>query len=421
MSALLPNEATRSGLPLDALAALHNALTETEHSKIVRLLAIADTLQRRGPVDDLIAPFRARLAHLRPGRPLRFARLLFMPLDPLIVPPSRWQPKSPSIPRSALLPMAEAVSAAMGEDAERIQRMVEGHSTLDQQVIVEAGTLLWPGAARVLMQCDAPLGWTEQTGLPAGLFSSIAVSTGTVLEQVLTLQTWRAEAQLGIYVGLTALQQILQHVSRGQPEALGMYIALVLARLPKTARLLRGAIAEVDWTAAATMRAAMEVAVTSLLERLESENGIESMILRTTLSDAGAEVSRVVGVMNCVEVKNATPAHLLRMSTLRRRLDESCRLRFSMALQADFLQALETVGRKAGTVEMIRLEAAARGLRELSDEAKRIGSPSTYDTLMRRTTETIKAIEPDGAFTLADKVRLVEILAGPDEACTLLD
>jgi hypothetical protein len=421
MSASPPRPAGRQWPPHTELAVLHSTLTKAEHSKIVRLLALADTLQRRGAVDDVIAPFRTQLAQLRPARPLRFARLLFMPLDPLIVPSADWHPKSPSIPRSALLPMAEAIDAPMGEDAVQIHRMIEGHTTLDRQVIAEAGAQLWPSAAQALIDCRAPDDWTEQTGLPAGLFASIAASTGAVLDQVLTLQTWRAEAQLGIAVGTTALQQVLQQVNQRQPEALGMLMALVLARLPKSARQLRAAIAEIGGTTGLAMRATMETATASLLERLEAENGIETMVLGTTLREAGAEVCRVAGLMTCGDTKSATPAQLLRMSALRRRLDESCRLRFTIGLHTEFLQILEAVGPEADAAEVIRLEEAARGVRELGDEARRVGSPNTYDMLLRQTTETIKAAGQNGAFTLTDKVRLVEILAGPDEAWTLLD
>ncbi len=233
MSSLPPRQAAEHWLPHTELAALHRTLTGAEHSRIVRLLALADTLHHRGAVDDLIAPFRPHLAQLRPARPLRFVRLLFMPLDPVIVPSADWHPKSPSIPRSALLPMAKAISAPMGEHAARIRRMIEGHSTHDRQVISEVGALLWPSAAQALINSMVPADWTEQTGLPVGLFASIAANTGIVLEQVLTLQTWRAEAQIGVAVRTTALQQMLQQVNQARPEALGMLIALVLARLPK--------------------------------------------------------------------------------------------------------------------------------------------------------------------------------------------
>ena len=422
MSSSLPSApAAQPWLPQTELAALHSALTRAEQSKIVKLLALADTLQNRGAVDDLIAPFRKQLAQLRPSRPLRFVRLLFMPLDPLIVPTAAWKPKLPSIPRCALLPLAEAVSDTMGEEAARIRGMVETHTTHDRQVIAEAGSVLWPSAAQALKRCPTPTAWTQQTGLPDGLFPTMATGVGAVLEHILTLQTWRAEAQLGGAVRTTAVQQVLQQVNKDQPEAVGMFIALVLARLPKAVRQLRAAISEIGGIAAIPMRAAMDGAIASLLERLEAEDGIETVVLGTTLREAGTEVCRVVELMGCVDAKSASPAHMVRMATLRRRLDESCRLRFTIALQNDFLQVLEALDSDADAAAVIRLEGTARGLRELGDEARRVGSPGTYDNLLRQTTDAIKAIGSNGAFTLADKVRLVEILAGPDEAWALLE
>ena len=70
MSSSPPRDAALPWLPQAELAALHTALTEAEHSKIVRLVAAADTLRQRGAVDDLIAPFRTRLAHMAPARPV---------------------------------------------------------------------------------------------------------------------------------------------------------------------------------------------------------------------------------------------------------------------------------------------------------------------------------------------------------------
>ena len=65
---------------------------------------MVDAMPNRGAADQLIAPLRARLAHLRPPRPLRFARLLFLPLDPLIVPAARWRAAQPAIPRTVIPP-----------------------------------------------------------------------------------------------------------------------------------------------------------------------------------------------------------------------------------------------------------------------------------------------------------------------------
>ncbi len=123
------NAAARTWLPQRELSALHNSLAQAQDSQITKLVAMVDAMQDRGVIDDLVAPFRTRLAQMRPARPLRFIRLLFTPLDPLIVPAPRWRPESPSIPRTALSAMAEAARATMGDQVAPIDRMIEGRST----------------------------------------------------------------------------------------------------------------------------------------------------------------------------------------------------------------------------------------------------------------------------------------------------
>ena len=70
---------------------------------------------------------------------------------------------------------------------------------------------------------------------------------------------------------------------------------------------------------------------------------------------------------------------------------------------------------------MMRLEETSRALKELLTEASQVGSSETYDTLLRQTIAAVKAIGPGGGLSLIDKVRLVEILAGSDEALTMLE
>jgi len=414
-------KAFQNFLPQSELATLHSTLAGAEDAKIPRLLALVDKLEHRGASDDLIAPFRARIAQLGPPRPLRFTRLLFMPLDPLIVPLATWQAKSPLIPRSALLPMSRMIRAAMAEDATRIDRMIEGRRSHDYGIIAEAGPLLWSGAAQALTRSAGPGDWTDHDGLPGALIASIAGNTGAVFGEVLTMQTWRAEAEMGVSMRTSALRQMLQRVRRRSPEALAMLIALLLARLPQAIGALRRAIAEIGGNTGLEMRAATEAAVDNLLERLEASDGIETAVLGTMLHRAGAEVWRIYRLMACADVENAKPSLRVRLGSLRRRLDESCRLRFIMGLQADFLQVMENPAAQVDIATVRRLEAAARGLRELADEAGRVGKPGAYELLLRQTTDATRAITVDGAFTLADKVRLVEILAGPDEAWSLLD
>lgn len=407
-------------LPTAELEALHATLAATDDEKIPRLLAIVDRLEHRGPADAMIAPFRLRISQLGIARPLRFVRLLFAPLDPVVVPPADWQVRSPLIPRNALPPMADMVRQVMGPEARRIEEIISGHTTHDHHIVDEAGPALWTAAAQALVHAGCPQGWTARSGLPPELFQPMACRIGTALGQIHVLQTWHAEALLGIPVRTSAARNLLHQVNARQPEALGLLFAVALARLPQAAGVLRQAIAEIGGRTAETMLAAMEAAAESLLSGLEAASGIEKAVLGTPLRQAGAEVSRILRLIACVDRDNAKPARRARLAAARRRLSGSAQLRFTLGLQKDFLQILESPAFDADTNSLNTLEEAARGLWELASEAARVGNAATYETLVRQTTDAIRAICPGPRFTLAAKVRLVEILAGSDEAWALL-
>src|SRR5580704_264145 len=103
---------TRSSNP--AIREVARGLAAARDEQILKAVAMVDAMPDRGAADQLIAPLRKRLAHLRPPRPLRFARLLFLPLDPLIVPAARWRIEQPTIPRSAIPSLAGALAVDLG-------------------------------------------------------------------------------------------------------------------------------------------------------------------------------------------------------------------------------------------------------------------------------------------------------------------
>jgi len=405
-------------LPQRELSALHKSLASAQDAQITRLVAMVDSLRDRGVIDDLVAPFRERLAQLRPARPLRFIRLLFNPLDPLIVPAPRWRPDAPCIPRTMLPSLAEAAHAAMGEEAARIDALLAGRTTRDVAVIAQAGALLWPCAAQALLRAAVPAGWTRQTGLPPAMFGRIAADVAAVLDEVLALQGLWAEGEIGVPVRLDVLTAMLRQVNGARPQALGLLIALILARLPEAGSLLRQAAVGIGGNAATAVRAATEQAKSSLLERLEAEGGMEALIVGTDLAEAGAEVRRIATLLQGMETDGMGAFH--RVEQLRQRLDLSCRTRFTTGLHNEFVRSLESLAKPSDAAAVMRLEEAARGLRELAAQGRRFGSAEVYEALLRQTTDAVKAIVPGGALSMADKVRLVEILAGPDEAWALL-
>ena len=108
---------TRSTNP--AIREVARGLAGARDAQILQVVAMVDGMPNRGAADQLIAPLRGRLARLRPPRPLRFARLLFLPLDPLIVPAARWRAEHPSIPRTVIPVLAAAIEAALDQTSPR--------------------------------------------------------------------------------------------------------------------------------------------------------------------------------------------------------------------------------------------------------------------------------------------------------------
>src|ERR1700761_5808561 len=149
------------------IRALAQNIANAPDNQIKRIVAKVDELVTRGSADALIEPLRQRLRLLRPPRPLRFVRLMFNPLDPLVVPPSRWLPGRHAIPRTALLPMALMVSREMGADAHALEAEAAGRTTADTALMARLGRSLWPTAARILEESQLPDTWAK-SGLGDG-------------------------------------------------------------------------------------------------------------------------------------------------------------------------------------------------------------------------------------------------------------
>jgi hypothetical protein len=138
------------------LRAVRRSLTAANDAKVLQVVKMVDDMVDRGAADGLIEPLRTRLAQLRPPRRLRLERLLFTPLDPLIVPARHWRPQDPTIPRNALIPIAGTVRIALGRDIHQIDALIAGKTTLDTDAAMQAGEQLWPTAARVLAMAPMP-------------------------------------------------------------------------------------------------------------------------------------------------------------------------------------------------------------------------------------------------------------------------
>ncbi len=157
--------------------ALRAALAAAPDAKLGRVVGMLDSLLDRGGTDALLAELRPRLRSLQPARPLRFSRLLAMPLEGALVAPTAWTGLPDAIPRSALTPLAEAVRAALPEEAERIEFAACGHTVAETALVGELGLRLWPLAGT--LDLPLPPGW-EAAGLPRAAAPRILALAGAL-------------------------------------------------------------------------------------------------------------------------------------------------------------------------------------------------------------------------------------------------
>ena len=66
--------------------AIRHEVADAGDEKILRIVALLDRSSAPAGAQAILDPLRPRLAALRPSRPLRFERLLFMPFGSLVVP-----------------------------------------------------------------------------------------------------------------------------------------------------------------------------------------------------------------------------------------------------------------------------------------------------------------------------------------------
>jgi hypothetical protein len=398
----------RAWLRWHELRNLHHGLSSAQDAQIAKVVAVVDALESRGAADDVIAPLRPRLAQIRPPRPLRFSRLMFMPLDALIVPTPEWRQDAPTFPRAATQPLADMVHDAMGADARAIDEVIRDRMANDEEIVHSAGCMLWPKATAILTTVSTPPQAWGQSHLPPGCFALLARRVAILLGQTERLKTLFTESEIGITHQAEAIVPVLAVAGIEDATTLAMVAALLLARLPAAHRLLRQ-VANSLGLPESLMSAAIEQALTVLVDRLETRSGVETLVVGSRLDRAGAEVRCILELLNGVCAQRQSDDWPSRLSAIFRRLEASCRLRFAVALEVEFAAALQTAGGA--------LEDAARGVRDLQQQACRVNRGSDYDMMLRQAAAMVTRAD----LSLIDRVRLVEILLGPDEALALLE
>lgn len=398
------------------LRLVRRALSEADDDKIRKVVALLDQESTPDAANAILDSLRPRLAILRPTRRLRFARLLFTPLNEAIVPAQAWRPGVPAVPRSALAPLALTVREALGDEIVALEREIADSAIPDDDTVAKLGNRLWPRAAAILAGVPEPVGW-DATGLPTAFYPAMARAIAAVLRRTGALHDLVRQTATGtVAPDQTALQELLTGLSAESPEGFGIVIALLLERLPFAAMQIQRVVASSRGSAeSALLRQALDEGVDRALTRMETAAGFDGNVRNAPLRNVGQEVQRIAALLRDIESEPDTARHRHRLKAIRTQLNLACRDRFGAGLDEGLIAPL-TAAEPVTAVAQSGMETNARELRMLEMAARKVGNPALYDSLLEKAAAIVVASTNAGVLTPVRQARLIEILAGPEAA-----
>ncbi|MBN9509880.1 MAG: hypothetical protein J0I21_12310 [Alphaproteobacteria bacterium] len=388
---------------------LRRELLSVGDARLRRVVRVVDALPERGAADALIAPLRPRLARLRPPRALSLTRLLFAPVESLIVPAAVWSPKSPAIPRPLLRVLGQDVRTALAAEADALQARVASATMADTALLAECGATLWPRAAELLRSRPAPADWSATTGLPDAAHPAIVrplcvlLAEGSMLYRIATVPPAAAMADA---------EQLLRIAAADGAPALAMMLTLLLRRLPRAQRLIQLA----EGAAAARGSDAGVVATQRALDYLLGDI-TAALPTDAALPHAEEGIRRAARLLEHLQAAaNAAQrsARVAQVRAAREQLAEHCRDQFTAG--AERLTAAPP-NAAAEPEEVATLEDTARALRRLDVVGRRLSEAAPYERTLRATAARLLTNQ---RLAVTDRLRLAEILVGPEAALAML-
>jgi hypothetical protein len=328
---------------------------------------------------------------------------LFEPLAPVVDQAIAWRPETPGIPATALPALGACVQSGL-------------HAA-------DTMAAVWARAAAILDDAAEPVAW-QDTGLSARRFPAVAAAAAAVLREAAAIAAL-ARIPPATANADAALRTLLERVAARGAFDWALILQVLLMRLPAPLELMRhlGAArtnATGGTKVAAAMRPATELAIGALLARLTHRHAAAGPLDSTVPLHAAALEARRLAALLAAISDNAGAERRRRMEGLRQQLEARCQERFVAGLAVDLLEPIATLAAPPESDALIGLEATARDLRRLETEARHFGSAVGYEALLRHASTTLAALPADASLPLIARVRLIEILTGPEDAVALL-
>ncbi len=393
--------------PAQAAPALRD-LADADDSRLLEVLRYLDSLPDRGTADGLVAPVRDRLRRLRPPRIWRFPRLLFTPLDIVLVPNDAWRVGSGRLPRAIIAPVAEMVRRALPTQTTAAERLLARKTHPTHENVAAAGALVWPKAGGALradneMPPSMAPSWAT-TGLPGAAFRPLAFGVAAGLDaacRVAALSHPFVPPE-AVEAGITAT---LRQAKTAGSDPWGIVLTLALQHFPRSAAT-RAAIRQHDDPIWGQACASAVAACWSWLEAGAAATGLG------TSAAFALDLRRRIALLDAFGDDSARHRRAL---AVRAKLRAACARQLEAGAQDLIIAPLRSVTEADASGEgfMQTLEAGAWSLRRFNAEASRLGEVAACDAALR---DAAGVVHGCALLQQADRQHLIDILLVRDAA-----
>jgi ElaB/YqjD/DUF883 family membrane-anchored ribosome-binding protein len=394
----------------DALTRISKRASRASDSVLQQVVAVLEAVPSRTMLDPIIESARPRLKLLRPPRPITFARILFLPFDGAVVPLKEWSMGSAKLPRPALMPISEAIRAAMGPEAEKISANLGGRSFFDVLQVDSEGRTLWAEAARLAPTLSFP------KGLPAAGLD--AAQSEQLLE--LAAGIWRHadgiwEAKLACFSGPSS--ELVAAALKGPAEEGEAVFSIALLSLLDRAQSPGSVLA----TAARLSPIASNIADEKLRELqtaplpiLPAEDPVRAAHIAAEYVALLKEFENLLSGRSKERQAVITP--------LMQNIGEAIKEVTQQIIQRQFLPALNEPNAKRRAAVVLNIEILARALGRLEEAGRRAGRFEAFDKLQVSHAVKLRSILnglDGGGLQRHDVIRIADILLGAEKAMEL--
>jgi len=395
------------------LRELQHAARQATDGQLVRLANTLDDLPQRAIAEGVMDAVRPRLRHLRPARPLTLARLLFLPLDPLLSAPREWRPGQGLVPRSAILPIAEHLRVVEAALVAVLEPRIAGAKLTDSVLAAEQGALLWPAAAKALPP-KPPEGW-EEAGLPAQHFAEVIRICATLWRHGPVL--WRLRMAGPDGPPEASLRPAFRVIAAESPEAVELCLGALLPFAAQPARMV-AVVAGLNQAFAPPAERALDRYLSGVTPGLEGAD-------LDVMADAATRFARTLQDLDSAMTRDK-PKRAQQLQALRISAAQLCKERLEQEMARRFTEPLAVlVGTPAPPdAEVEALEQAAMALRGIGDSTRRLHASGASEKLFapviaQLTALAVRLPKAGPGLLRADALRLLEILAGTPVAARL--